>query len=105
MRALEDVSLAVNSGETVVLLGTNGNGKSTLMKTIMGILQPRKGKITVEIEGERHDLVGRTTEEIVDLGIALVPEGRRLFPRLSVEENLLLGAFRPKARAQIKSNL
>jgi len=105
VRVLEDVSLEVNSGETVVLLGTNGNGKSTLMKSIMGIVQPSKGKITVEIEGERHDIVGRTTEEIVDLGIALVPEGRRLFPRLSVEENLLLGAFRPKARAQIKSNL
>jgi branched-chain amino acid transport system ATP-binding protein len=105
VRVLEDVSLAVNSGETVVLLGTNGNGKSTLMKSIMGIVQPSRGKITVEIEGERHDIVGRTTEEIVDLGIALVPEGRRLFPRLSVEENLLLGAFRPKARAQIKSNL
>jgi branched-chain amino acid transport system ATP-binding protein len=105
VRVLEDVSLEVNTGETVVLLGTNGNGKSTLMKSIMGIVQPSKGKITVEIEGERHDIVGRTTEEIVDLGIALVPEGRRLFPRLSVEENLLLGAFRPKARAQIKSNL
>ena len=105
VRVLEDVSLSVNSGETVVLLGTNGNGKSTLMKSIMGIVQPNKGKITVEIEGERHDIIGRTTEEIVDLGIALVPEGRRLFPRLSVEENLLLGAFRPKARAQIKSNL
>jgi branched-chain amino acid transport system ATP-binding protein len=105
VRVLEDVSLAVNNGETVVLLGTNGNGKSTLMKSIMGIVQPSRGKITVEIEGERYDLVGRTTEEIVDLGIALVPEGRRLFPRLSVEENLLLGAFRPKARAQIKSNL
>jgi branched-chain amino acid transport system ATP-binding protein len=105
VRVLEDVSLAVNNGETVVLLGTNGNGKSTLMKSIMGIVQPSRGKITVEIEGERHELVGRTTEEIVDLGIALVPEGRRLFPRLSVEENLLLGAFRPKARAQIRSNL
>src|SRR5262249_14161170 len=105
VRVLEDVSLAVNNGETVVLLGTNGNGKSTLMKTIMGIVQPRKGRITVEIEGERHELIGRTTEVIVDLGIALVREGRRLFPRLSVEENLLLGAFRPKARAQIKSNL
>jgi branched-chain amino acid transport system ATP-binding protein len=105
VRVLEDVSLEVNSGETVVLLGTNGNGKSTLMKSIMGIVQPSKGRITVEIEGERHDIVGRTTEEIVDLGIALVPEGRRLFPRLSVEENLFLGAFRPKARAQIKSNL
>jgi branched-chain amino acid transport system ATP-binding protein len=105
VRVLEDVSLTVNNGETVVLLGTNGNGKSTLMKSIMGIVTPRAGKITVEIDGERHELVGRTTEEIVDLGIALVPEGRRLFPRLSVEENLLLGAFRPKARAQIKSNL
>jgi branched-chain amino acid transport system ATP-binding protein len=104
VRVLEDVSLSVNSGETVVLLGTNGNGKSTLMKSIMGIVRPRAGRITAEIEGERHDLIGRSTEEIVDLGIALVPEGRRLFPRLSVEENLLLGAFRPKARAQIKAN-
>ena len=105
VRVLEDVSLTVNSGETVVLLGTNGNGKSTLMKSIMGIVQPTKGKITIEVEGARHELVGLTTEEIVDLGVALVPEGRRLFPRLSVEENLLLGAFRPQARAQIKTNL
>jgi branched-chain amino acid transport system ATP-binding protein len=58
-----------------------------------------------DIDGIKHDLIGRTTEEIVDLGIALVPEGRRLFPRLSVEENLLLGAFRPKARAEIATNL
>jgi branched-chain amino acid transport system ATP-binding protein len=105
VRVLEDVSITVNGGETVVLLGTNGNGKSTLMKSIMGIVRPRAGSITAEIEGERHDLVGRRTEEIVDLGIALVPEGRRLFPRLTVEENLLLGAFRPKARAQIKANM
>ncbi len=56
-----------------------------------------------EIDGVKHDLVGKTTEEIVDLGIALVPEGRRLFPRLTVEENLLLGAFRKKARAQLKA--
>jgi branched-chain amino acid transport system ATP-binding protein len=105
VRVLEDVSLKVNGGETVVLLGTNGNGKSTLIKSIMGMVRPSKGQITVEIDGARHDLIGRTTEEIVDLGIALVPEGRRLFPRLTVEENLLLGAFRPKARAAIKSNL
>jgi branched-chain amino acid transport system ATP-binding protein len=105
VRALEDVSLTVNGGETVVLLGTNGNGKSTLMKSIMGIVRPSSGRIVVEIDGERHDLVGRTTEEIVDLGIALVPEGRRLFPRLTVEENLMLGAFRPKARAQIRKNI
>jgi len=105
VRVLEDVSLAVAPGETVALLGTNGNGKSTLMKCIMGILEPSAGSIVAEIDGERHELVGRRTEEIVDLGIALVPEGRRLFPKLTVEENLLLGAFRPVARAQIKSNL
>jgi branched-chain amino acid transport system ATP-binding protein len=105
VRVLEDVSLNVGGGETVVLLGTNGNGKSTLMKSIIGMVRPSAGTIEVEIDGERHDLIGRTTEEIVDLGIALVPEGRRLFPRLTVEENLLLGAFRPKARARIKENL
>jgi branched-chain amino acid transport system ATP-binding protein len=105
VRVLEDVTLTVAGGETVVLLGTNGNGKSTLMKSIMGMVRPSVGRIMVEIDGIKHDLIGRSTEEIVDLGIALVPEGRRLFPRLSVEENLLLGAFRPRARAEIKSNL
>ena len=105
VRVLEGVSLEVRGGETVVLLGTNGNGKSTLMKSIMGMVPPRAGRITAHIDGVAHDLTGRTTEEIVDLGVALVPEGRRLFPRLSVEENLLLGAFRTKARAQIKANL
>jgi branched-chain amino acid transport system ATP-binding protein len=105
VRVLEDVTIEVRGGETVVLLGTNGNGKSTLMKSVMGIVRPTSGSIVAEIDGERHDLVGRATEEIVDLGIALVPEGRRLFPRLTVEENLLLGAFRPKARAHIKVNL
>jgi branched-chain amino acid transport system ATP-binding protein len=105
VRVLDDVSIRVGSGETVVLLGTNGNGKSTLMKSIMGIVRPSAGRIVAEIEGQRHDLIGRAVEDIVDLGIALVPEGRRLFPRLTVEENLLLGAFRPKARAQIATNL
>jgi branched-chain amino acid transport system ATP-binding protein len=105
IRVLEDVSLTVNGGETVVLLGTNGNGKSTLMKSIMGIVPPSAGRIEVDIDGVRHDLAGLSTEEIVDLGIALVPEGRRLFPRLSVEENLLLGAFRRTARRVMTSNL
>src|ERR1700674_116556 len=105
VRALEDVSLEVKSGETVALLGTNGNGKSTLMKCIMGIVRPSAGSIFAEIDGERHDLVGRSTEAIVDLGISLVPEGRRLFPKLTVEENLLLGAFRPLARTAIAHNL
>jgi branched-chain amino acid transport system ATP-binding protein len=105
VRVLEDVSLTVDSGETVVLLGTNGNGKSTLMKCIMGMVRPSAGSVSVEIDGTKHDLVGRSTEEIVDLGIALVPEGRRLFPKLTVEENLLLGAFRSTARARIKENI
>jgi branched-chain amino acid transport system ATP-binding protein len=105
VRVLERVSMTVNEGETVVLLGTNGNGKSTLMKCVMGIVRPKSGRIVVEVDGEKHDLAGMATEEIVDLGIALVPEGRRLFPRLTVEENLLLGAFRRKARAEIKTNL
>ncbi len=105
VRVLEDVTITVNSGETVALLGTNGNGKSTLMKCVMGIVRPVSGRIVAEIDGEKHDLVGRTTEQIVDLGIALVPEGRRLFPKLTVEENLLLGASRRKARAQIKANM
>jgi len=105
VRALEGVSLAVSPGQTVALLGTNGNGKSTLMKCIMGMLRPSAGAIQAEIDGKTHDLVGRTTEEIVDLGISLVPEGRRLFPKLTVEENLLLGAFRRSARSAIEQNL
>ncbi len=105
VRVLEDISLSVSHAETVVLLGTNGNGKSTLMKCIMGMVRPSSGIIVAEIDGERHDLVGCSTEEIVDLGITLVPEGRRLFPKLTVEENLLLGAFRPTARSAIAANL
>src|ERR1700752_5358850 len=105
VRVIEDVSLKVRGGETVVLLGTNGNGKSTLMKCIMGIVRPSEGSIVAEIDGIHHDLIGRSTEEIVDLGIALVPEGRRLFPKLTVEENLMLGAFRKDARRAIRHNL
>ena len=105
VRVIDDVTLNIGAGETVVLLGTNGNGKSTLMKCIMGIVRPSAGSIIAEIDGVHHDLIGRTTEQIVDLGIALVPEGRRLFPKLTVEENLLLGAYRPTARRQLAQNL
>jgi branched-chain amino acid transport system ATP-binding protein len=105
VRVLHGVSLTVAGGETVALLGTNGNGKSTLMKCIMGMVRPSAGSIVAEIDGQQHELIGRATEAIVDLGIGFVPEGRRLFPRLSVKENLLLGAFRPAARAAIKDNL
>ena len=104
VRVVEDVSLTVAPGETVALLGTNGNGKSTLIKCIMGMVRPSAGRIVADIDGERHELTKLATEQIVDLGIALVPEGRRLFPKLTVEENLLLGAFRGKARAEIETN-
>ena len=105
VQVLDRISLELNDGETVALLGTNGNGKSTLMKCIMGIVTPRSGGIVATIDGVEHNLAGRATEDIVDLGIVLVPEGRRLFPRLSVEENLLLGAYRKAARAQLDRNL
>jgi branched-chain amino acid transport system ATP-binding protein len=105
VRVIEDVSIEVAAGETVVLLGTNGNGKSTLMKCVMGLVRPSAGRILADIDGVSHDLAKLTTEEIVDLGIALVPEGRRLFPKLTVEENLLLGAFRRAARVEMTRNL
>ncbi len=105
VRVLHGVSIEVRDGETVALLGTNGNGKSTLIKCIMGIVAPAGGEIYLETDGARIDLTTKSTEEIVGLGIALVPEGRRLFPKLTVEENLLLGAYRPVARADIARNL
>jgi branched-chain amino acid transport system ATP-binding protein len=105
VRVLSGISLKAGSGETIALLGTNGNGKSTLMKCVSGQVRPTRGRIIAEVDGRAHDLVGKSTEEIVDLGIALVPEGRRLFPKLTVEENLLLGAYRRAARPQIGKNL
>jgi branched-chain amino acid transport system ATP-binding protein len=104
VRALHGVSITVDSGKTVALLGTNGNGKSTLMKCVMGIVRPTKGTIKLQIEDRSHDLTRLSTEEIVNLGVTMVPEGRRLFPKLTVEENLLLGAFRPQARSMISRN-
>jgi len=105
VRALHGVSIEIRHGETVVLLGTNGNGKSTLIKCIMGMVRPTRGSLTLEEDGRTLDLTRLSTEDIVNAGVAMVPEGRRLFPKLTVEENLLLGAFRPAARGQIGANL
>jgi branched-chain amino acid transport system ATP-binding protein len=105
VRVLHGVDVEVRDGETVALLGTNGNGKSTLIRCIMGMVRPEAGEITLELDGQRIDLTRRSTEEIVDLGIALVPEGRHLFPKLTVEENLLLGAYRRGSRGDIGRNL
>ena len=105
VKALRGVTLHVEAGETVALLGTNGNGKSTLMKCIAGLVRPQRGSLSLTIDGNAHDLSRLSPETIVDLGVALVPEGRRLFPKLTVSENLMLGAFRRAARRDINRNL
>jgi branched-chain amino acid transport system ATP-binding protein len=89
IRALKGVSLEVRHGEIVALLGNNGAGKTTTLKTISGLLVPRQG--TIELEG--RPLAGTPPHTIVGLGIGHVPEGRRIFNRLTVRENLLMGAF------------
>jgi len=105
VKALRGVAMRVDNGETVALLGTNGNGKSTLIKCIMGLVRPTHGSVSLTIDGTTHDLTKLSPEAIVDLGVALVPEGRRLFPKLTVVENLMLGAFRKAARSAIQHNL
>jgi branched-chain amino acid transport system ATP-binding protein len=104
VRALHGVSIDIKNGETVALLGTNGNGKSTLIKCIMGMVRPTQGSVLLTLDDKKHDLTKLSTEDIVNLGVALVPEGRRLFPKLTVQENLLLGAFRKESRKHIEKN-
>ena len=93
VKALWDVSLEVRKGEIVGLIGPNGAGKSTTLNTIMGIVKPKAGRIL--LDGERID--GKETHEIIKRGLFLVPEGRGIFPFLTVEENLLLGAIHGEA--------
>jgi branched-chain amino acid transport system ATP-binding protein len=89
IQALRGISLEVKRGEVVTLIGSNGAGKTTTLRTIMGLLQPRQGEIT--LDGRRID--GLPTDRLVRLGIAQAPEGRRIFPRMSVLENLEMGTF------------
>jgi len=89
IRALKGVSLKVFAGEVVALIGNNGAGKTTIMKTVAGLLQPEKG--TVKFQG--RDLPGTPPDQIMRMGLSLVPEGRRIFPRLTVMENLEMGAY------------
>jgi branched-chain amino acid transport system ATP-binding protein len=96
LQALWGVSLKVEKGEVVALIGSNGAGKSTLLRTISGVMRPKSGRIM--LEGVRLD--GTEKHRIVELGVALVPEGRRLFPDMTVFENLEMGAFVHRARKQ-----
>jgi branched-chain amino acid transport system ATP-binding protein len=100
-QALFGVSLEVKAGEAVGVIGPNGAGKTTLMRVISGLIRPRTGAITFE----GADVVRTPAHRIVSLGIAHVPENRRLFPRLTVEDNLKMGAFMPEARARYAERL
>ena len=99
--ALWDVSLRVGQGEAVAVVGPNGAGKTTLLRAISGLIAPRAGRIAFE----GAELAGHPAYEIVAHGIAHVPEGRRLFPQLTVAENLKMGAFLPSARAHFRESL
>lgn len=99
--ALRQVSIEVNAGEVVALVGTNGAGKTTLLSTLAGVLKPADGNITFEDK----PIAGRTPEDIVRLGIALVPEGRRIFASLSVRENLRLGAVARRDIDEINADI
>ncbi|MGC2808944.1 MAG: ABC transporter ATP-binding protein [Bradyrhizobium sp.] len=100
-QALFGVSLEVSRGEAVGVIGPNGAGKTTLMRVISGLIPMRDGTMTIE----GREIGGLPAHRVVELGIAHVPENRRLFPRLSVEENLRLGAFIPSARARFSERL
>jgi len=99
--ALWDVTLRVAAGEAVAVVGPNGAGKTTLLRAISGLIAPRAGRIAFE----GAELAGRPAYEVVAHGIAHVPEGRRLFPQLSVAENLKMGAFLPAARARFAESV
>ncbi len=101
VQILREVSLSVTAGEIVTLVGSNGAGKSTLLNTICGIVRPMAGRVTVD----GTDITGWTSEAIVAQGITQVPEGRRLFPQMTVRENLLMGAYRRRDRQAIQRDL
>jgi branched-chain amino acid transport system ATP-binding protein len=100
-QALFGIDLEVQPGEAVGVIGPNGAGKTTLMRVVSGLIRPRRG--TIEMQGT--DVVATPAHRIVSLGIAHVPENRRLFPRLTVEDNLKMGAFMPEARARFAERL
>jgi len=101
IQALKGISITVQEGEIVTLIGANGAGKSTTLRSINGLNHPRKG--TISFEG--HDITHAPAHSIVKMGIAQSPEGRKLFPRMSVTENLEMGAFQRSDRAGIREDM
>ena len=101
--AIRGVSLTVAEGTITTILGNNGAGKSTILKTVMGLLEDQPDKGTIEFMGTRID--ARDTEEIVRMGISYVPEGREVFEELTVRENLMMGAYTRKNRREIKDDI
>ena len=101
VHALKGVSLSVNQGETVALIGANGAGKSSILRAITGLVKPAAGSVI--FEGERLD--GTDPSAIVKRGIAMVPEGRRVFPFMSVKDNLMMGAFTRTDKGEIQKTL
>ena len=102
---LHGVDLEVSEGELVALLGMNGNGKSTLLNAVMGLIRPLAGSVRLEWGGAAVELAGQLPHRIVERGLAFVPEGRRLVPNLTVEENLVLAGSSRRARPRLKENL
>ena len=98
---LEDVSLTVAAGSITCILGSNGSGKSTLIRAILGLTPPRRGRVVFD----GADLAGMPTHRIVGTGIACIPEGRKVFPKLSVVENLRLGAYQERDAGKIAGRL
>ncbi|WP_250229673.1 ABC transporter ATP-binding protein [Anaeropeptidivorans aminofermentans] len=101
IQALRNVSLSIPEGKIITLIGANGAGKSTVLRTVMGLVKSREGSVTYN----KEEITGKTSREIVSKGITMVPEGRRIFPNLTVIENLKIGAYLRNDKEEIKADI
>lgn len=101
IQALRNVSLSIPEGKIITLIGANGAGKSTVLRTVMGLVKSREGSVTYN----KEEITGKTSREIVSRGITMVPEGRRIFPNLTVMENLKIGAYLRNDKEEIKADI
>lgn len=101
IQALRNISLSIPEGKIITLIGANGAGKSTVLRTIMGLVKPKEGTVSYN----KENITGKLTREIVAKGITMVPEGRRIFPNLTVMENLKIGAYLRNNKDEIKNDI